>query len=121
MEGIIFLAADVFSEQVKEATEGRSFHTRDVLLGVTAVLFVAFALFAWIYFRTRRRADVVDRERISQMTQSITAPKPEEKKGGKGERRRKRRRRRDHRPRNPSLEKTGGLPPPRPDDQLPKY
>jgi hypothetical protein len=41
---------------------------------------------------------------------------------GHGQRRRRhrhRRRRRDHRSRNPSLAETGGLPPPRPEDQMP--
>ena len=118
MEGFIF-HADVFTEQVKEGTEGSRFNTRDMLLAISLVLAIGFGLFAWVYFRVRKKADRADQERISQMTQSIAAP--ESKAKPKGERRRKRRRRRDHRPRNPSLEKTGGLPPLRPDDQLPKY
>ncbi len=35
----------------------------------------------------------------------------------KGHRRKKKRLRRDHRPRNPTLAETGGLPPPRPPEQ----
>lgn len=38
---------------------------------------------------------------------------------GRSSRRRVRRRRRDHRPRNPSLAESGGLPPVRPEDSVP--
>src|SRR5436853_6941375 len=117
MEAFVFLA-DVFTDQVKAATESSGLSTRDILLGLTAVLVVGFALFGWVYFRVRRNAYRADQQRLSQMVRSSA---PSESKGEKGERRRKRRRRRDHRPRNASLDKTLGLPPPHADHQLPKY
>lgn len=119
MEGLIFLAA-AFDEEVKDATRSSNLDTRAVLIGLTILLAIAFALFAWVYFRSRKKSDVQDQERLSQFAQSLEKPKRPEPADGR-KRRRKRRLRRDHRPRNASLSQTGGLPPPRPDDQLPNY
>ncbi len=133
--GKTFLAAASFDEQVKRATQGR-LDTRDLLIGLTVAFAVGAGLVLWIYFRSRMKSNDQDRERLSQMTRGQTSGQSSSQGGGKsgGEkkstttitedgrhRRRKRRRRRDHRQRNPSLSETGGLPPPRPDDQLPKY
>ena len=133
--GETFLAAANFDEQVKRATHGR-LDTRDLLIGLTVALAVGAGLVLWIYFRSRMKSNNQDRERLAQITRGQSSSQGGGKSGGKsgGEkkstttitedgrhRRRKRRRRRDHRQRNPSLSETGGLPPPRPDDQLPKY
>ncbi len=128
-----FIVAAAFEEQVKRATQGH-LDTRDLLIGLTIALAVGAGIVLWIYFRSRMKSDDQDRERLSQMTRGHSGGKSREKKNDEGEkkstttvtedglhRRRKRRRRRDHRQRNPSLSETGGLPPPRPDDQLPKY
>ena len=129
MEGTFFFAA-AFADQVKEATQGSNLETRNILIGCTVVLLIGFAIFAWVYLRARKKSDAQDKERISQMARSITpagsnssssSGSNSSNTSGPRQRRRKRRRRREHRPRNPSLEKTGGLPPPRPEDQLPKY
>ena len=122
MEGIIFFAA-AFEEQVKQSTDRTGLDTRAVLIGATIVLAIGFALFLWVYLRSRKKSDEQDRERLSQLAQSIRpgSGSGDGKKSGARHRRRKRRRVREHRPRNPSLDKTGGLPPPRPDDQLPKW
>ncbi len=130
--GEYFLAA-AFEEQVKRATQGH-FDTRDLLIGLTIALAVGAGIILWIYFRSRMKSNHQDRERLSQMTRGHSDGQSRDKKRDEGEkkstttitedglhRRRKRRRRRDHRLRNPSLSETGGLPPPRPDDQLPKY
>ena len=126
--GEIFLAA-AFDEQVKRATQGH-LDTRDLLIGLTIALAVGTGLVLWIYFRSRMKSNDQDRERLSQMTRGQSSGKRKDEGEKKGattvtkdglHRRRKRRRRRDHRQRNPSLSETGGLPPPRPDDQLPKY
>jgi hypothetical protein len=119
--GEMFLAG-AFEEQVRRATQDREVHTREWLLGASLALAIGLTLALWFYFRSRKASDKHDRERLSQMTQSRT----HEDHAGDTEdsgrrRRRKRRRKRDHRPRNPPLSQTGGLPPPRPDDQLPKY
>jgi hypothetical protein len=131
--GHSFLAASNFDAQVKRATQGH-LDTRDVLIGLTLALAVGAGIVLWIYFRSRMKSNDQDRERISQMTRGQSSGKRREKNDEKDEkkstttvtkdglhRRRKHRRRRDHRARNPSLSETGGLPPPRPDDQLPKY
>ena len=116
MEGFIFLA-NAFNEQFKAAVNDPRFNNRDVLLGTSIALAAGFALFFFVYLKFRKKSNKEDRERLSQIMKS--SAKEADNTGV--ERRRKRRRRRAHRPRNPSLEKTGGLPPPRPDDQLPKY
>ena len=118
-EGIIlFAAADAaFTEQVKDATQGGRFNTRDVLTAVSLGLAVGVLLFVWAYFRYRKKEG--KKNRHAPPKPAPVEPVPE---SGESERRRrrKRRRRRDHRPRNPSLQQTGGLPPPRSDDQPPK-
>ena len=130
MDGFIILFADTFTESVKEATDSPRFDMRDMLLAVTIALVIALALVVWIYLRFKNRP----RER-GELIASAAAPlsskrddwddeeeeKPVGQKTGQRQRRRKRRRRRAHRPVNPTLQQTGGLPPVRPDDQLPKY
>jgi hypothetical protein len=86
-----------------------------LVLGLAAAL--AAAVFVWaVAIRKRRPTDPHLR---------VLEPGPIRDEGSKdGHRRHRRRRRRrrdgsrDHR--NPTLQETGGLPPPRPDDQLPK-
>ena len=130
MFGEFFLAA-AFEEQVKRATQGQ-LDTRDLLIGLTIALAVGAGIVLWIYFRSRMKSNDQDRERLSQMMRGPGSGKNSSNGGGEKKstttvtkdglhRRRKHRRRRDHRQRNPSLSETGGLPPPRPDDQLPKY
>ena len=119
----MFLAAG-FEEKVKEdLTRGRDISTRDLLIGLTVALVIGFAIALWMYLRARKRTDREDQERIRQMMRGHSDGQGDslEKLPDGRHRRRKRRRRRDHRPRNPPLSETGGLPPPRPDDQLPKY
>lgn len=116
-----FLAAG-FEEQVN-VVQGRAVSTRELLTALTVVLTVGLAIVLWVFLRARRKSNQQDKERIRQMMRSHSGEKGssiEELPDGR-QRRRKRRRRRDHRPRNPPLSETGGLPPPRPDDQLPKY
>ena len=113
---MIFLA-DVFTDKVNAVTQKDHFESKDLLLGAAIVLLLGLALFLLVYLRFRKRSNDADRARLAQMTMGHSSKTGSEKR----ERRRKRRRRRDHRPRNPSLDETGGLPPPRPDDQLPKF
>jgi hypothetical protein len=111
------ILADAFTDQVKAATHGRHLESKNLLIGLTAVLVIGLILFVYGYLRVQKKSHEANQERLSQIMRSQS--RGTESEGGG--RRRKRRRRRDHRPRNPSLDKTGGLPPPRPDDQLPKY
>ena len=127
----LLLAVTGFDEQVKRATQGH-LDTRDVLIGLTMALAVGAGIVLWIYLRSKMKSGDQDRERLSQMMRSPGSSKSSSQGSGEKKstttvtesglhRRRKRQRRRDHRQRNPSLSETGGLPPPRPDDQLPKY
>jgi len=119
MERFIILAATTFREQVNAATHGTRVSSRDVLTALTVGLVVGFLIVIWVYFRFRKKRQHEDRER---MGRKIVAPAPStDSESGERRRIRKRRRRRDHRPRNPSLHQTGGLPPQRSDDDLPKF
>ncbi len=115
--GAIILCTAEFDPLGKVAAEHRGLDLKELLLGTAIVLAIGLALFLFIYLRSRKKSDKADQERLAQMTRSQGTGTGSVKR----ERRRKRHRRRDHRPRNPSLDKTGGLPPPRPDDQLPKF
>jgi hypothetical protein len=114
MHWAVHLAA--FQEAINEMMGGNAqqrFSTRDILIAVTASLLVGTFLFLWISLHYRRRAE---RDGSRRVLMDTPAPKKEH-----GDRRRRRRRRRPHRPRNPSLHQTGGLPPPRPEEQPPKF
>jgi hypothetical protein len=93
-----------------------------VLLG--AVAWVTVMLFVWaVYFRKKPRRHSHHHRHHSGAEESAPVSVEESDVGESGRRyRRKRRRRRDHRPRNPTLAETGGLPPLRtqpPQDPLP--
>ena len=115
------LLADTFTEQVKAVTHGSRVSSRDILIVLSVGLTVGFVLGAYIYFRFRKKRKAADTQRVGRKVLSSSAVSDSEEDSGEHRRVRKRRRRRDHRPRNPSLQQTGGLPPPRPDDELPKY
>jgi len=125
MSAEFFLAA-AFDEQVKRATQGH-LDTRDLLIGLTITLAVGAGLVLWIFLRSRMKSHRQDQERLAQMIRSQSGGKSSSGKSASTitadgrHRRRKRRRRRDHRQRNSTLSETGGLPPLRPEDQLPKY
>jgi hypothetical protein len=126
MEGFIILAASTFREQVKAATHGERFGSRDALTALTVGLAVGFIVVVWIYFHYRKKRERQDKERlgrkiVSSVPSTSVASSDSDPEAGERRRIRKRRRRRAHRPRNPSLHQTGGLPPQRPDDDLPKF
>jgi hypothetical protein len=116
-----FLLAAAFEEKVVAAQKG-SIGTRELLVGLTIALVVGFVLVLLVYLRFRKKTDEQDQERLSQIVrgQSRSSSTSGEE-SGSGHRSRKRRRRRAHRSRNPSLSETGGLPPVRPEDEIPKY
>ena len=117
----LLAAADTFDQQVKQATQTGRFDAHDAMTAISIGLAIGVLLFVWAYFRYRKKEDVETRRSGSDHKREAADPKPDESADPERRRVRKRRRRRDHRPRNPSLQQTGGLPPPRPDDQLPKY
>jgi hypothetical protein len=100
----------------------------DVVLIVGAGLGVAALLIIWVlYTRKRRRSSHHHHhqrhERPSAPIQPVDSEEeedePEDSPSHEHRHRRRRVRRRDHRPRNPTLAETGGLPPVRPVDATP--
>jgi hypothetical protein len=113
-KAVFLLAAAGAFDPLKEAAQGDGFNRRDVLIAVSVGVGIGVLLFIWAYFRYRKTDD-------DEGGHDSSEPAEPAENGDSGRRRRrKRRRRREHRPRNPSLQQTGGLPPPRPDDQLPR-
>ena len=120
---ILFLA-DSFMDQVNAATQDHHIGTHELLLAASIALGLGALLFVVVYFRFRTKRLTTDQQRLTPRTSSsgmVSGKDAAEDEPEQRRRRRKRRRRRDHRPRNPSLEQTGGLPPPRPEGELPKY
>lgn len=110
-------ATDPLTETLERTSKGSGLSSRDVLLVSLAGLALASFLFAWVYLRFRKRRQKAEARDFARLTSSSSASPSD----GSDGRRRKRRRRRAHRPRNPSLQQTGGLPPPRADDEVPPY
>jgi hypothetical protein len=82
--------------------------TRDAILIFGTLTLVVLIMVIWaIYFRKRRRDRSHDYEYPSGSANGEASSQ---------KRRKWRRRRRDHRPRNPTLAETGGLPPARSDE-----
>jgi hypothetical protein len=107
-------AEDPLMQKVSELTKGTRVHTREMMFVVVIALAVGVLLFLWVYLRHRSKADRADGRELSRFKSSRGE---RESRGSSG----RRRRRRSHRKRNPSLDQTGGLPPPRPEGDLPKY
>lgn len=94
---------------------------KSILIITISGLLLAVIMFFGVYFyRTRRN----NRLRPMNRTASRSGAKPMESAEETGERVRVRKKRRErileHRPRNPTLQETGGLPPIRSDNELPK-
>ncbi len=111
-------ASEPFTEQVRRATQGSGLSTRDLFLALLASSLMALLLFIWVYLRFRKKRQQAEARDFGRLTSTSTSTSDSDDEESP---RRKRRRRRAHRPRNPSLQQTGGLPPPRPEDQPPKY
>ena len=110
-------AADPFMEQVRRGAQVSGLSTRDLLLATLAGSLLALFLFIWTFLHFRKKRQKAEARDFGRLTSQSTS----HSESADGARRRRRRRRRAHRPRNPSLQQTGGLPPPRPEDQPPKY
>jgi len=117
----VFLAKSEIDDYLKQrATDGALTHsTYESMFLFGVLLALTLALFIWAYFlRRKRRRHHARSSRSSSGSQSHTDKVVTVFQGGR--RRRKRyRRRREHRPRNPTLAETGGLPPIRSEDQPP--
>ena len=94
-----------------EASKIFGYSVRDLLLLVGMGLILATALFLFAYLTRKKRATIG-------LAHSRAIYRAEPQEDSERRRYRKRRRRRGHPeflPRNPTLQETGGLPPPRPE------
>ena len=114
-------ADNAFNQNVKKATDSPRFDGQDTLVAISIGVGIGALLFFWAYLRFRKKPEVVTRSNDSPRETPVIREDETSAPSDRRRTRKKRRRRRDHRPRNPSLEQTGGLPPPRPDDDIPKY
>lgn len=81
----------------------------DLLLLLGAVVVLSLLFVVWAVFIRKRKADDLDKWRTHKHHHDSSGDANQ----GSGDRRHRRRRRREHRPRNPTLAETGGLPPAR--------
>jgi len=120
---LLAATAQSFEREVTAARQGGQVSTKEILIAVTISVAVGVILFVatYLHFRKKRRNEERHRDKLPPPRPA--RPVEIDPETGEPARRRvrKRRRRRDHRMRNPTLDQTGGLPPPRPDDELPKF
>jgi hypothetical protein len=100
-----------------KGTPGHGFNTSDAFIVAGAAIGVALVLVVWLAF-FRKKTEPEHKYPVPSKKHSSSE---EPVQTTERRRRRKRRRVREHRPRNPTLDQTGGLPPPRPQDQPPPY
>src|SRR5262245_45242253 len=105
-------------EQVfgEKPSKSYSYGLREILIIIGVALAVSAALFIWAAFWRRRRSHRSSHHRHGN-AQPGGEPSPPTSK-----RHRRRHRKASHpdkRPRNPTLAETGGLPPPRPENEMP--
>jgi hypothetical protein len=121
---VLHLASmDTFINQARKARAG-SMGAREMILALALGVLVGTAIFLWVYFRFRKkqaRRDASDFARLTKTSRSSGSSDSGSSEGDGEGRRRRRRRRRPHRQRNPTLQETGGLPPPRGEDEPPKF
>ena len=123
MSIIFFARVDLDVKQALESLQVTSPATRERFLVFGALCLVTLLLILWALFirkkRRRRRKHHHSHHRSSQTAEALEAPKDDPLPAAPEQRRRSRRSRRRHRPRNPTLAETGGLPPLRPEDPFP--
>lgn len=112
MSQIALLLAAVDAEDFTGAWRSPSGATKQYLVMLGAMAAVAAAVLIWAaYFRKRRRHSH-HHHHHHHSSRPASGPTPDATESVSGHhKRRRRRRRREHRPRNPTLAETGGLPP----------
>jgi hypothetical protein len=109
---MILYFADIEFEEVAMSWQKMSGATRDGLVVFGSMVAVTLVVAIWAAFiRKKKRRRAHHSHGHSHNSEREKAAAPEEP-----QRRKWRRRRREHRPRNPTLAETGGLPPVRPPD-----
>ena len=123
-----FFAQDVLSTDViPGASRWMGLTIKEVLVLLGAVGVVTLVVLLWAVYLRKRPSDRSHRHRHqhhhhSAPSDTRSSNNDDSFESGERRYRRKRRRRREHRPRNPTLAETGGLPPmrtERPSDPLP--
>jgi hypothetical protein len=92
--------------------------TRDAILVFGALVIVTLVVVLWAAFvrKKKRSREHYHHHRHRPLTETPVVAESQQTNENSGrERRRRKRRRRDHRPRNPTLAETGGLPPIKPE------
>ncbi len=94
-----------------------------ILMIVAGALILAVILFSIVYFfRSRRKPSHRPHQPAESRPPAPRVEADDESEDHiRGVRKKRRERIREHRPRNPTLQETGGLPPVRPDDEPPKF
>ncbi|PYI83220.1 MAG: hypothetical protein DME26_15440 [Verrucomicrobia bacterium] len=118
MKPLVFLAQleTVFAEK---PSKSYSYGVREILIVIGIALALSAGLFIWAAFwRKRKRA-----HSSSQHRQQDLPPggEPSESSHKRHKRRHRKASHPDKRPRNPTLAETGGLPPARPEGQVPNF
>ena len=93
----------------------------NILIITISSLILGVILFFSVYLYRTRRNNRPRPHKHSAGRSEVVSMEPADESGERMRVRKKRRERiREHRPRNPTLQETGGLPPIRPDNELPK-
>ncbi len=94
-----------------------------ILMIVIGALILAVIFFSIVYFFRGRRKSTHRPHRPAESRPPAPRVEADDESEDRirGVRKKRRERIREHRPRNPTLQETGGLPPVRPDDELPKF
>ncbi len=104
------LSSMLLAQAANGPTPGPLRLPREVLLLLGAVLLLVLVFVVWAMFIRKRKKDLSD-WRLQKHHHHSPPENSANEGSGEPHHRRRRRRRREHRPRNPTLAETGGLPP----------
>lgn len=111
------LLAQTIFDPLLPGKESAPSYFRDLWFVFGAIALVAAAVFIWAYFFRKRRSTTSRSGHHSRLLEGALLEAPSRERV----RKRRRHRIREHRPRNPSLNETGGLPPARKEGDAPRY
>jgi hypothetical protein len=118
MSGWVPMIGDLEIDDVMGNLHRMDASSRDAILIFGAMAVVTLLVVVWAAFirkKPRKRLHHYRRPQVSRAAEPETAEEPEQPAEEPGGGRRRKRRRREHRPRNPTLAETGGLPPIKPE------
>lgn len=117
MHPLAFRLAAMDFEDFTSPLRNRNGSARDFFLILGAVGAVTVVLLLWAAFLRKRRRHR-SHHHHHQPHDNVRASSPDAAQSGSFSGKKRRRRRREHRPRNPTLAETGGLPPAHPDKSI---